>query len=266
MFLYTPLQYEDTITAVDDALRAEETRFVSWDQYIGSMVHSTHLPASATTKSRPSSLRERHRVRFNREVRQCIIVDEEEADDYDMLPMPVDDDFSSGDDGLFIIELPGTTPEPPSRLPRANPVKEYKTIALLPSTTINFHSDRSRTLSRLMSSYWLDQSSLCSVSSTPPIDIPRPLSLLPDFALNSDDLFPLSDDDDHNDPKGWWTNTNINPFGEVSRDFETEHDLIVADLAEPYQNSDFSGRKTIGRVMDTVACVTNFAHVLWHAG
>ena len=275
-----------------DALRAQQpgqrlrNRPILGDRALSDFVTSTEfgmpLTRSTTNPSTEPSvsssglqtpLTKRH-IHFNDKVEQCIAIDKEGNDRLDYFSAIQDDGDSSEDEMLVMKPVKQATRARISSnrsTPRNSFSGDGKTIAMLPSTTLNYRGDSPQPgeqQSKQTERAWLGGSKL---SPSPSQQTLRP----------SNNNFLLEDDDDEDADIDWQpspTSTrsdSVYSRGDGPTDTEVEDDDIEhnglhrtpSGMFMPYEDEDDpSNMGILGKVVDTVNTARDIAHVIWNVG
>lgn len=232
---------------------------------------SSDAPPSKSTSGLQTPCTKKH-IHFNDKVEQCIAINEG-GNGRDGYSCAVQDDSSSDEETLMM--KPVAHPKPtPVGTPRNSFSNDNKTIAMLPSTTLNYRGDTpepAKQKARQQSSFWNTQGKL---SPSPSQETIRPSTPSTNFLLDDEDdeldtdwqpsagrrasvyslrsELPISansaDDDDENDQSG----LRRTPSGMFMPYEEDEDDAVDAGL--------------LGKVIDTVNTAKDIAHVIWNVG
>ncbi len=275
-----------------DALRAQEpgqrlrdrpnlgdrtlSEFGASSDFSISLTRSTTDPStepSASSSGIQTPYTKRH-IHFNNKVEQCIAIDKDASDRPPYFSAIHDDDDSSEDDMLIMKPVKNATK---ARIgsnrstPRSSFSSDSKTIAMLPSTTLNYRGDtpepgeqQSRQIGRL----WSGGSKLSPS--------PSQQTLKPSSSSNF-----LLDDEDEDADMDWQPSAagarrdSLYPRGglQLSADDESadpEHSGLrrtPSGMLMPYEDEDDPTDAGIfGKVIDTVNTAKDIAHVIWNVG
>lgn len=233
---------------------------------------STEPSASSSGIQTPCTKRHIH---FNNKVEQCIAIDKDANDRAQYFSAIRDDDGSSEDDMLIMKPVKQATKAKISSnrsTPRSSFSSDSKTIAMLPSTTLNYRGDtpepgeqQSRQLGRL----WSGGSKL---SPSPSQQTLKPSSPSSNFLL---------DDEDEDADMDWQPSAagarkdSLYPRGGLQMNADDESDDVEhsglrrtpSGMFMPYEDEDDSANASIfGKVVDTVNTAKDIAHVIWNVG
>ena len=275
-----------------DALRAQQpgqklrTRPLLGDRALSDFVTSTEFGAPLTrSTTNPSTepsvsssgiqtpCTKRH-IHFNDKVEQCIAIDKEANDRPSYFSAIQDDGDSSDDDMLIMKSVKQATKARISSIhntPRNSFSGDGKTIAMLPSTTLNYRSDSPQPgeqQSKLKERMWLGGSNL---SPSPSQQTIRP---------SNNSNFLLDDEDEDADmdwqPTASVRRESIYPLGGLQidtdddEDDDTEHNGLrrtPSGMFMPYEDEDDpSNIGILSKVVDTVNTARDIAHVIWNVG
>ena len=274
-----------------DALRAQEPGQTlhgrpilgerTLSEYVTSSEFGVPLAKSMTNPSTDASdsssgiqtpCTKRH-IHFNNKVEQCIAIDKEAVEHPHYFSAIHDDEDSSEDDMLIMQPVNHTTK---SRIgsnqstPRNSFSDESKTIAMLPSTTLNYRGDTpepGEQQAKQREKAWKGGSKL---SPSPSQQTLRPSSS--NFLL---------DDEDEDADMDWQPDMangrrdSLFPrgglrIGAEEEDDDTEHSGLrrtSSGMFMPYEDEDDPGGEGIfGKVIDTVNTARDIAHVIWNVG
>ena len=235
---------------------------------------STEHSASISTSGVQTPCTKRH-IHFNNKVEQCIAINKEVDDrsEYDK-PVQRDDEDSSEDDMLVMRPVKNATKakirSAPST-PRNSFSSDSKTIAMLPSTTLNYRGDTpdpAEQKSKQKDNFWNGVSDL---SPSPSQQTLRPSSPSTNFLL----------DDDEDADINWQPSASSGrrdslyphhglPLDPSDEDVDAEHSGLrrtPSGMFMPYEDEDDIGNAgLLGRVVDTVNTAKDIAHVIWNVG
>lgn len=237
---------------------------------------STDHSASISTSGVQTPCTKRH-IHFNNKVEQCIAINKEGDDRpaYFKAVHDDDDDDSSEDDMLVIRPVKNATrakiKSAPST-PRNSFSGDSKTIAMLPSTTLNYRGDTpdpAEQKSKQKDNSWNRGSSLSPS--------PSQQTLRPSPSTNF-----LLDDEDEDADINWQPAASsgrrdslyprrgirIDPSDE---DGDAEHSGLrrtPSGMFMPYDEDEdeIGNAGLLGRVVDTVNTAKDIAHVIWNVG
>lgn len=236
---------------------------------------STEHSASISTSGVQTPCTKRH-IHFNNKVEQCIAINKEIDDrpEYCKAVHDDDDEDSSEDDMLVMRPVKSATKakirSAPST-PRNSFSSDSKTIAMLPSTTLNYRSDTpdpAEQKSKQKQSLWNGGSNL---SPSPSQQTLRPSSPSTNFLLDDDEDADInwqpSATSGRRDSLYPRHGLQIDPSDE---DEDTEHNGLrrtPSGMFMPYEDEDDMGNASLlGRVVDTVNTAKDIAHVIWNVG
>lgn len=215
------------------------------------------------------------RIHFNNKVEQCIAINKEVDDRPDYYNAIDDDDDSSEDDVLTMKPVKhatkariGSTPA----TPRNSFSNESKTIAMLPSTTLNYRGDTpepAEQKSRQKERPWNGGSKLSPS--------PSQQTLKPSFPSSNF----LLDDEDEDVDMNWQPSAfggrrdSVYSRGGLEMNNSDEEDGVEhsgmrrtpSGMFMPYEDEDDAANAGIlGKVFDTVNTAKDIAHVIWNVG
>lgn len=208
-------------------------------------------------------------IHFNDKVEQCIAINKG-GNGRDNYRCAIHDDSSSDEETLMMKPVTNPKRTPPGT-PRNSFSTDNKTIAMLPSTTLNYRGDTpepAKQKSKQQSSFWNTQGTL---SPSPSQETIRPSKPATDFLLDDEDdeldtdwqpsagrrasIYPLrsempteNGDEDEIDQGG----LRRTPSGMFMPYEEDEDEIVDAGL--------------FGKVIDTVNTAKDIAHVIWNVG
>lgn len=238
---------------------------------------STERSASVSTSGVQTPCTKRH-IHFNNKVEQCIAINKEVDDrsEYEKA-VQIDDEDSSEDDMLVMRPVKNATKakirSAPST-PRNSFSSDSKTIAMLPSTTLNYRGDTpdpAEQKSKKKENSWNGGSHL---SPSPSQQTLRPSSPSTNFLLDDED-----EDADIN-----WQPSALSgrrdslyprhglPLDPTDEDADAEHSGLrrtPSGMFMPYEDEDeddVGNAGLLGRVVDTVNTAKDIAHVIWNVG
>ena len=236
---------------------------------------STEHTASISTSGVQTPCTKRH-IHFNNKVEQCIAINEEVDDRPDYYKAVDDDEDSSEDDMLVMRPVKNATKakirSPPST-PRNSFSSDSKTIAMLPSTTLNYRGDTpdpAEQKAKQKENTW-DRGSKLSPS-------PSQQTLRPSPSTNF-----LLDDEDEDADMDWQPSASrarrdsLFPRHGIQldasdEDADAEHSGLrrtSSGMFMPYEDEDeddIGNAGLLGRVVDTVNTAKDIAHVIWNVG
>ena len=245
--------------------------------FVGTPLTQTNTNLSSTDPSTSSSgvqtpCTKRH-IHFNNKVEQCIAINKE-CDDHAHYSNVIEDDSDSDGEDLLVMK-PVKTPTKAkisrNNSPRGSFGTENKTIAMLPSTTLNYRGDTPEP------------------EEKPPLPVPgrkRPGFQLPSSS-SQQTLRPatpsanfLLDDEDEDDLDMNWQpssarRASVYPPENMTSDDDSEgEDQETSGLRRtpsgmfmPYdEDEDYANTGLLGRVVDTVNTAKDIAHVIWNVG
>ena len=239
---------------------------------------STEHSASISTSGVQTPCTKRH-IHFNNKVEQCIAINKEVDDRPGYCNAIHDEDDDSSEDDMLVMR-PVKNPSSvkiksaPST-PRNSFSSDSKTIAMLPSTTLNYRGDTpdpAEQKSKQKGTSW-NKGTILSPS-------PSQQTLRPSPSTNF-----LLDDEDEDADIDWQPSTptrrrnSLYPRSGItldSSDDDTDADhsglrRTSSGMFMPYEDEDEdedgSGKAgLLGRVVDTVNTAKDIAHVIWNVG
>lgn len=229
---------------------------------------SSSVAQSTAISGRQTPCNKKH-IHFNNRVEQCIAINKG-LDDHGDFYCAVHDESSSDDEMLTMkpvdhpISSPGT--------PRNSFSAENKTIAMLPSTTLNYRGDTpepAEQQAKQMESFWKTSSKLKPSPSQETIKASNPSS-----------NFLLDDEDDELDTN-WQPSAGrggttyprqfgaTNPTGDSDEEERSGLRRTPSGMFMPYDEEDeedAAAAGLFGKVVDTVNTAKDIAHVIWNVG
>lgn len=229
--------------------------------------------SSSTTSGRDSPCTKRH-IHFNDKVEQCIAINKG-GDDHEDYYSTIHDESSSDDDLLTMKPVFSAKAKISNRsTPRNSFSSESKTIAMLPSTTLNYRGDTPEPAEQRQKQhggFWNFGSKL---PQSPSQETLKPSAPSINFLLDDEDedadltwqpsssagrrnsTYPirfLASDEAEDSGKG----------GESSGLRRTPSGMFM-----PYEDDDdqMAGAGIFGKVVDTVNTAKDIAHVIWNVG
>ena len=259
--------------AIDDRASSEpETPLTASTTNASSTEHS----ASISTSGAQTPCTKRH-IHFNNKVEQCIAINKEVDDRPEYYQAVHDDDEDSSEDDLLVMRPVKNATKAKIRsapsTPRNSFSSDSKTIAMLPSTTLNYRGDTpdpAEQKSKQKDKFWNGGSNL---SPSPSQQTLRPSSPSTNFLL---------DDEDEDADINWQPSASsgrrdslyprhglqLDPSEED--DADAEHNGLrrtASGMFMPYEDEDDIGNAgLLGRVVDTVNTAKDIAHVIWNVG
>ena len=236
---------------------------------------STEHSASVTTSGAQTPCTKRH-IHFNNKVEQCIAINKEVDDRPEYHKAVHDEDEDSSEDDMLVMRPVKNATKAKIRsapsTPRNSFSSDSKTIAMLPSTTLNYRGDTpdpAEQKSKQNESLWNAGSNL---SPSPSQQTLRPSSPSTNFLL---------DDEDEDADINWQPSSGrrdslyprhglqLDPPDE-DEDADMEHSGLrrtPSGMFMPYEDEDDIGNAgLLGRVVDTVNTAKDIAHVIWNVG
>lgn len=237
---------------------------------------STEHSASISTSGVQTPCTKRH-IHFNNKVEQCIAINKEIDDrpEYCKAVHDDDDDEDSSEDDMLVMRPVKSATKAKIRsapsTPRNSFSSDSKTIAMLPSTTLNYRGDTpdpAEQKSKQKQSLWNGGSNL---SPSPSQQTLRPSSPSTNFLLDDDEDADInwqpSATSGRRDSLYPRHGLQIDPSDE---DVGTEHNGLrrtPSGMFMPYEDEDDMGNASLlGRVVDTVNTAKDIAHVIWNVG
>ena len=216
----------------------------------------------------------RRHIHFNDKVEQCIAIDKEAFERPKYFSAIYDGEDSSEDDMLIMKPVKEAT-KARIRSNRSTPRNSFssdsKTIAMLPSTTLNYRGDTPEPGEQQSKEKLKTWSGGSKLSPSPSQQTLRP---------SSSSNF-LLDDEDEDADMDWQPSSssgrrdNIYPRGGLPIDPDDDEDENVhnglhrtsSGMFMPYEDEDDPGNTGIfGKVVDTVNTAKDIAHVIWNVG
>ncbi|KAI9759164.1 MAG: hypothetical protein M4579_002537 [Chaenotheca gracillima] len=235
---------------------------------------STQSSADSSCPQTPGASERKH-IHFNDCVEQCIAVDGKDGDDEDEPAQDnygIDDD-SSDDEGLIMMKGSSKSRQSSGRsTPRASFSSESKTIAMLPSTTLNYREDdpnsRQQPKSPGLGGLW---GSTC-LSPSPSQETLRPSRAYGNFLLVDDD----------EDADMGWEPPHVDKNGDIVTGSSTSGDEMdglgpeasggmrrtPSGMFMPYEEDedDIVAAGLFGKVVNAVNTAKDIGHVIWNVG
>lgn len=232
---------------------------------------SPNFAPSKSTSELHSPCTKKH-IHFNNKVEQCIAIDKG-GKGHRGRYCPVHDDSESDEEALMMKPVANPKRSQPGT-PQNNLGNENKTIAMLPSTTLNYRGDTpepAKQEAKQQGSFWNTQNKL---SPSPSQETIRPSAPATNFLVDDEDdeldtswqpsagrrasIYPLrsempvlasdTDNEDESDRHG----LRRTPSGMFMPYEENEDDVVATGL--------------FGKVIDTVNTAKDIAHVIWNVG
>lgn len=233
---------------------------------------TTHSSTDPSTSSSgiQTPCTKRH-IHFNNKVEQCIAINEE-CEDPGYHSHAILDESDSEEDMLVMKPVKAPTKAKISRpnSPRGSFSNESKTIAMLPSTTLNYRGDTpepGEKPPRHVSGVSSPESKLKSSTSQQTL---RPSTPSTNFLLDDDD-----DELDMNWQPSAERRGSIYPQSNRDPDGYDEDESLESNglrrtssgMFMPYdEEDDLASTGLLGRVVDTVNTAKDIAHVIWNVG
>lgn len=233
-----------------------------------SAASSSSVQPSAMASGRQTPCTKKH-IHFNNNVQQCIAINKGRENHGDYF-CAVQDESSSDDDMLTMkpVDRPLSNPG----TPRNSFSSENKTIAMLPSTTLNYRGDTpepAKQQAKQKDSFWSQSSKLNHSSSQETI---KP--------SNTSANFLLDDDDDELDTNwqpcaGRRASVHPGPSKAYPTTYDSDEDArsglrrTPSGMFMPYEEEDEDDTNDaglFGKVVDTVNTAKDIAHVIWNVG
>lgn len=240
---------------------------------------STEHSESISTSGVQTPCTKRH-IHFNNKVEQCIAINKDVDDRpgyYKAVHHDDDDDEDSSEDEMLVMRPVKNATKAKIRstpsTPRNSFSSDSKTIAMLPSTTLNYRGDTpdpAEQKSKQKENLWNGGSTL---SPSPSQQTLRPSSPSTNFLL---------DDEDEDADINWQPSASsgrrdslyprhglqLDPSDE---DADAEHSGLrrtPSGMFMPYEEeeNDVGNAGLLGRVVDTVNTAKDIAHVIWNVG
>ncbi len=280
LMLQDSLSSSTLMKQATDALRAQQTgkrlheRPVLHDRaasyFTSSSDSATMGGESAATSGRQTPCTKKH-IHFNNKVEQCIAINKGRDDPGDYY-CAVQDESSSDDEMLTMkpVDHPKTNISNPST-PRNSFSSENKTIAMLPSTTLNYRGDTPEPVEQQAKqnhSFW---SSPSRMKPSPSQETIKPSSPSSNFLLDDED-----DELDTNWQPSAGRRASIYPLhlDAQSSTYESAEEersglrRTPSGMFMPYEEDedDIVAAGLFGKVVDTVNTAKDIAHVIWNVG
>ena len=237
---------------------------------------STNLPStepSTSTSGVQTPCTKRH-IHFNDKVEQCIAINEE-TDDHHTYYSAIRDDSDSSEDEMLVMK-PVNQPTKAKinsnrNSPRGSFSNDGKTIAMLPSTTLNNRGDTPEPAeqdTKQQFGAWKSGPQLAPSASQQTI---RPSIPSTNFLLD--------DEDDDAADINWQPSSSrrgsMYPHNQLEMNEDDENDGIEgrgmrrtpSGMFMPYDDDeDYINAGLFGKVVDTVNTAKDIAHVIWNVG
>ena len=235
---------------------------------------STEHSASISTSGVQTPCTKRH-IHFNNKVEQCIAINKEVDDRPEYYKVVRDEDEDSSEDDMLVMRPVKNATKAKIRSAPSTPRNSFstdsKTIAMLPSTTLNYRSDTpdpTEQQSKQKEVFWNGGSHL---SPSPSQQTLRPSSPSTNFLLDDDEDADInwqpSASSGRRDSLYPRHGLQLDPSDE---DEEVEHSGLrrtPSGMFMPYEDEDDIGNVgLLGRVVDTVNTAKDIAHVIWNVG
>ena len=234
-------------------------------------VDSSSFVPSKSTSGLQSPCNKKH-IHFNNKVEQCIAIDKG-GKGHRGRYCPVHDESESDEEALMMKPVANPKRSQPGT-PRNNFSDENKTIAMLPSTTLNYRGDTpepAKQKSKQPGSFWNAQVIL---PPSPSQETIRPSVQTTNFLVDDEDdeldtnwqpsagrrasiyplrsEMPISEPDGDNEDDSDGHGLRRTPSGMFMPCEESEDDVVATGL--------------FGKVIDTVNTAKDIAHVIWNVG
>ncbi|KAL8688820.1 MAG: hypothetical protein Q9218_005360 [Villophora microphyllina] len=234
-----------------------------------SIVDDSSTSPSASTSGRQTPCTERH-IHFNNKVEQCIAING--ADHRRCYHgKAVYDDSDSDDEVLMMKRVPSTRKFSNPSTPRNSFSNEGKTIAMLPSTTLNYRGDTPDPIKQEEKQKDGVSNKKSRIPQCPSQETIKPSSSSSNFLL---------DDEDEELDMNWQPSAGrrdsvflhhsqmSGPYDDEADD-EQRHGLrrTPSGMFMPYDDEgDTMATGFLGKVIDTVNTAKDIAHVIWNVG
>lgn len=240
------------------------------------MTTGTNMPSmepSSSTSGVQTPCTRRH-IHFNDKVEQCIAINEE-TDDHPTYYNAIRDDSDSSEDDMLVMK-PVNQPMKAKinsnrNSPRGSFSNDSKTIAMLPSTTLNYRGDTPEPAeqgTRQKLGAWNPGSQLVPSASQQTL---RPSTPSTNFLLD--------DEDDDAADINWQPTSSrrgsMYPHNQLAMNHSDEIDDMEgrgmrrtpSGMFMPYDDDeDYINAGLFGKVVDTVNTAKDIAHVIWNVG
>ena len=239
---------------------------------------STEHSASISTSGLQTPCTKRH-IHFNNKVEQCIAINKEIDDRPEFYKAVHDEDDDSSEDDMLVMRPVKNPSSAKIRSAPSTPRNSFsgdsKTIAMLPSTTLNYRGDTpdpAEQKSKSKGNFWNKGTNLSPS--------PSQQTLRPSPSTNF-----LLDDEDEDADIDWQPSAptrrrdSLYPRSGIDldssdEDTDAEHSGLrrtSSGMFMPYEDEDEdeddSGKPgLLGRVVDTVNTAKDIAHVIWNVG
>lgn len=236
-----------------------------------SSAESSSAAPSKLTSGLQSPCTKKH-IHFNNKVEQCIAINKG-GKGHDGHYCAVHDDSDSDEEALMMKPVDNPKRTPPGT-PRNSFSNENRTIAMLPSTTLNYRGDTpepAKQKAKQQGSFWVGQGKL------PPS--PSQETIRPSVPSTN---FLLDDEDDELDtdwqPSAGRRANAYSLRSEMPGSADSGDGNYVSDgsglrrtpsgMFMPYEEDedDAIGAGVLGKVIDTVNTAKDIAHVIWNVG
>ena len=242
-----------------------ETPLTRSTTHPGSSDHS----ASSSGVETPAT---RRHIHFNNKVEQCIAINKGGHDHPGYFSAIRDDDDSSEDDMLVMKPVTHATKAQISRptTPRNSFSVESKTIAMLPSTTLNYRGDTPDPAEQKSKQKARSWNMGAKLSPSPSQQTLRPPTPSTNFLLDDED-----DDADMNWQPSAGRRGSVFPHGGLEMNSDDDEDTpegnglrrTPSGMFMPQDDGEDYARDGIfGKVVDTVNTAKDIAHVIWNVG
>ena len=232
--------------------------------------NSNPSPDPSTSSSGIQTPCTKRHIHFNDKVEQCIAINED-CDDHPCNAKVILDDSDSDDDMLVMkpVQTPTKAKISKNNSPRGSFSNESKTIAMLPSTTLNYRGDTPEPGEKEPHYPENKRKPDFSVPSSSSQQTLRPSIPSANFLLDDED------DADMN-----WQPTSARRGSVFPREIappartDDNDNLEGSGLSRtpsgmfmPYEDGDeYANAGLLGRVVDTVNTAKDIAHVIWNVG
>ena len=237
---------------------------------------STEHSASISSSGVQTPCTRRH-IHFNNKVEQCIAINKEVDDCPEYCKAVHDDEDSSEDDMLVMRPVKNASKakirsEPST--PRNSFSSDSKTIAMLPSTTLNYRGDTPEPAEQKSKQKGTSWGRGTKLSPSPSQQTLRPSSPSTNFLLDDED----EDADINWQPsapsgrRGSLYSCHGIPLNSSDEDLDAERSGLrrtSSGMFMPYDEEDeddIGAVGLLGRVVDTVNTAKDIAHVIWNVG
>ncbi|KAL9111963.1 MAG: hypothetical protein Q9227_003583 [Pyrenula ochraceoflavens] len=227
---------------------------------------------SSESSSGLTSPSERRHIHFDNEVKQMIAVEGKDDGDEDEEILPPggeqDEEEDEEEDLVTMKEIPSKAKMSNRSTPRGSFSKDGKTIAPLPSTTLNYRGDTPEPEKQVskQGAMWQSAPSLSSSASQETLRPSRPSA---NFLLDDDDEADLGWSPSGLSTSSIPTSYGIDPAVDEYNQPGPGMRRTESGMFMPYEEDEDEAAMNntlFGRVVDTVNTMRDIGHVIWNVG